>query len=64
MLNNDKYWSDFVLFGKKLKCKIKGNFSKYKIRPPMLIFSAFLKKITTTKSSANFLNPEPIGQGF
>ena len=51
-------------FCKKLQYKIKPSFSKYKIRPPLAIFSAFLKKITTTKSSANFLSPEPNGQGF
>ena len=44
--------------------EIKLNFSKYKIRPPLAIFFAFLKEITTTKSSANFLSAEPNGQGL
>ena len=35
-----------------------------RIRPPLVIFSAFLKKITMTRSSANFLSPEPNGQGY
>ena len=48
------------IFCKKLKYKIKPNFSKDIIRPPLAIFSAFLKKITTTKSS-HFLSPN--GQG-
>ena len=34
---------------KYLGCQIKPNFSKDIIRPPLVIFSAFLKKITTTK---------------
>ena len=41
-----------------------ANFFKYKIRPPLVIFSAFLKKNTMTNSSANFLSPEPNGQGL
>ena len=40
------------------------NFSKYKIRPALTIFSAFLKEITMARSSANFLSPEPNGQGL
>ena len=48
-------------FCKKSKYKIKPNFSKDKIRPPLAIFSAFLKKITMTKSS-HFLSPN--GQGY
>ena len=34
------------------------------IRPPLVILSAFLKKFTMTKSSANFPSVEPNGQGF
>ena len=34
-----------------------------KIRPPLVIFFKNAKKITTTKSSANFLSPKPNGQG-
>ena len=30
----------------------------------LTFFSAFLKKITKTRSSANFLNSEPNGQGY
>ena len=52
------------IFCKKLEYEIKPNFSKYKIRPPHAIFSAFLKKITTTGSSANFVSPKPNGQGY
>ena len=50
-------------FCKNLEHEVKPNFSKYKIGPPLTIFSAFLKKNATTKSSANFLSPEPNGQG-
>ena len=49
---------------KKLKYKIKPNFSKDRIRPPLVINSAFLKKNTTTKSSANFLSPDSNRQGL
>ena len=45
---------------KKLKYGIKPNFSKDRIRPPLVNFSAFLKKNTTTGSS-HFLSPN--GQG-
>ena len=44
------------IFCKKLKYRIKPNFSKDRIRPPHVFFSAFLKKITTTGSS-HFLSP-------
>jgi hypothetical protein len=30
----------------------------------IFIFSAFLKKITTTKSRADFLSPDSNGQGY
>ena len=49
------------IFCKKLKYRIKPNFSKDRIRPPHVFFSAFLKKITTTGSS-HFLSPN--GQGL
>ena len=49
---------------KKLKYGIKPNFSKYWIRPPHVIFSAFLKTITTARLSANFLSPDSNGQGY
>ena len=39
-------------------------FSKDRIRPPLVVCSAFLKKIATTKSSANFLSPDSNGQGY
>jgi hypothetical protein len=44
---------------KKLKYK---NQAKDRIKPPLVLFSAFLKK--TTKSRANPLNPDSNGQGF
>ena len=50
-------------FCKKLEYKIKPIFSKDRIKPPLVVFSAFLKKITTTKSTANFLSPDSNGQG-
>ena len=34
------------------------------IRPTVVIFLTFLKKITTTGSSAIFLSPKPNGQGL
>ena len=46
------------IFCKKVKYRIKTNFSKYKIRPPLVFFTVFLKKITMTRSS-----PELNGQG-
>ena len=44
-----------------LKYRIKPNFSKDSIRPPLVIIFAFLKKITMTGSS-HFLSPN--GQGY
>ena len=35
-----------------------------RIRPPLVIFFKNVEKITTTRSSANFLSPEPNGQGY
>ena len=49
------------IFCKKLKYEIKPNFAKDRIKPPLVIFSEFLKKNTTTGSSL-FLSPN--GQGF
>ena len=37
---------------------------QYNIRLPLVISSAFLKEITKTKSSANFVSPEPNGHGL
>ena len=37
------------IFCKRLKYKIKPNYSKDVIRPRLAIFSVFLKKITTTE---------------
>ena len=61
-------------FQKKILCsekqKFRNNNSELqknyntKIRPPLVMFFSFMKKITTTKSSTNFLSPEPYGQGF
>ena len=45
----------------QLEYEIKPNFSKDRIRPPVVFFSAFLKKITPTRSS-HFLSPT--GQGL
>ena len=45
---NNQFWTFgfryINIFCKKLKYEIKPNFSKYKIRPPLVIFSAFLEK--------------------
>ena len=46
------------------KYKIKINLSKCKIRTQFVIFSAFLKKVTMTKSNANFLTPKANGQDY
>ena len=48
------------IFCKRLEYEIEPNFDKDRIRPPFVIFSAYLKKITTTISS-HFLGPN--GQG-
>ena len=40
------------------------NFFENALDPTLVIFLTFLKKITTTGSSANFLSPKPNGQGF
>ena len=48
------------IFCKKLEYEIKPNFSKDRIRPPLVFFSAFFKEITTNGSS-HFLSPN--GQG-
>ena len=45
------------IFCKKLKYEIKPNFAKGRIRPPLVIFSAFLKT-----GSSHFLSPN--GQGY
>ena len=52
------------IFCKKLKYGIEPNVSKDRIRLPLAIIFAYLKKITTIGSSANFLSPEPNGQGL
>ena len=57
----EKFCFSLHIFCKKLEYKIKP--SKDGIRSPLVVFSAFLKKITTTKSSANFLSPDSNGQG-
>ena len=48
----------------KFKYEIKPIFCRYKIRPTHVIFFAFLTKIATIKSKANFLSPEPNRQGL
>ena len=40
------------------------NFFENALDPTLVIFLTFLKKITTTGSSANFLSPKPNGQGL
>ena len=56
--------SSSELIFSELEYKIKPNFSKYKIGPPLVIFFKNAKLITTTKSSANWLCPEQNGQGY
>ena len=64
----DYFWTcDFHfinIFWKKLEYRIKPKFSKYKIRPPLVIFFKNAEKISTTRSSGNFLSPESNGQGY
>jgi hypothetical protein len=49
---------------KKLEYPIKPKNFKDKIRPPLVFFFLKCKKTTAmTKSSANFLSPEPNEQG-
>ena len=40
------------------------NFFENALDPTLVIFLTFLKKITTTGSSANFLSPNSNGQGY
>jgi hypothetical protein len=54
----------YKIFFAKIEYGIKANFAQDRIRPPLVIFSAFLEKITMTGSSANFLSPDSNGQGF
>ena len=43
----------------KYPCPFVSVLGKFALDFVFVIFSAFLKKITTTKSSANFLSSEP-----
>ena len=59
--------SKFFHFQKKLQVladPVVVNFFENALDPTLVIFLTFLKKITTTGSSANFLSPKPNGQGF
>ena len=44
-------------------CPFEFGLKKFALDLALVIFSAFLKKITKTRSSAKFLSPEPNGQG-
>ena len=45
-------------------CPFGSRFRKFALDFVAAIFVKTAKKITTTKSSANFISPEPNGQGF
>ena len=44
-------------------CPFGSGLKKLALDPVVVIYSAFLKKNTMIRSSANFLSPEPNGQG-
>ena len=51
-----------MYFCKKLKYKIKTNFSKDRIRPPLAICLAFLKKKYNNKIKSKLLSQDSNGQ--
>ena len=58
--------SKFFNFQKKLQVladPVVVIFFENALDPTLVIFLTFLKEITTTGSSANFLSPKPNGQG-